>query len=433
MAGLRLALSLLRIPRLFVSLLLFPLFLSVILVIIQLWVTSFAMRTVTYTPKNLSEQFEERQKNNLVRKLVYGKGERVEHLEICRWQNIVDENGQHFEVPPQNGKCAPDRLDIAIHVKNPTSFDTSEYERIFEGNFERMHVCVRDCIPDAILSPEAEHPRADAYSFPALMLMNQVYFDEPEQKQYIKLFENKYNVLQSVGTQFFHANGYVAPVQLTNVTYELGLLASIASIVIIALWLAIKAHRRVLDYFARSGALLPMVAAMGKRDFYSAIWIVTILRVGAFLLASVPATYALFAGLGEAEDWGGIFERDIGHLLLWIVCLVVSFSFAAIVASIADLKHRYQLFAVCYRYLPLGLAVLGGAVWTLSFVLGDEGGLIRDILTCLPILGMGPIILVPLFQPHLNVLVINTLLTLVLTIWLIRSNARWFAAHLEDL
>ena len=433
MSGLRLALSLLCIPRLFVSLLLFPLFLSLILIVVQLFATTFAIEAMSQTPEMLQKRIEHTDDNNFVRKFIYGDGKRLEKITVCRWTSHTDENGEQFDNPPLTAECAPDRLDAAIHVDNPETFDPTPYSELLLGNFERLHICRQDCTPDVIITLRGDEIFSHAYSFPGLVLLNQAYFDEPVQSEYVKLVEDRYRIKNLIGTQFLHADGYTDGIQLNNVGYEIGLLVNIAGIIVIGLWLAIKAHRKVLDYFSRSGALLPMVAAMGKREFYSAIWMVTLLRVGAFLLASVPATFMLFNGLGDENAWGGIFEKDIGHFLLWLVTLVISFAFAAIVASIADLKHRHNLFAFAYRYLPLALAVVGGFLWAFSFLLGDGYGLVRDIIISIPILSMGPIIVVPLFQPNLNLLVINALLTVILTLFLVRANSRWFAAHLEDL
>lgn len=328
MLGFRLAFSLLRIPRLFVSLLLFPLFLSVVLLVVQLLGSTILIRAVDSNPGQLKARLNALEDQSFLRQIIYGDPGKIKHLDVCRWQEVPMENGQLIEMPPSD-TCKPDRLDVALHVAHPESYDSSHYEEILSGNFERLHICKSRCAPDVILNPEKNGGRADAYSIPTLLLLNRAFLDETVNNDFIKLANTRNKIMNLIGVQYLHAEGYDAPVQLTAVSLELAVLGSIASIIIVGLWLAIRAHRKVLDYFARSGALLPMVAALGKREFYAAIWLVTGLRVGAFLVASVPSTYILFQKLGEQEDWRGIFQQDLGHFLLWLFALIMSFTFAA--------------------------------------------------------------------------------------------------------
>lgn len=433
MTGFRLAFALLRIPRLFISLLFFPLLLSIVLMIAQLIGTRVMLNQVTRTPTEMKNQMEMFQQNSLLRKLIYGSGAPLQEIEVCRWERFLDEDGINIDLPPERAECMPDRLDIALHVANPAHFNPEKYVELFRGNFERLHICYSDCRPDLVLYPELKAPRIEVHSLVALLLINHLLFDSPVQEESIEVFEKRYEFLSLLGTQFFFARGYKDPVQLSNISYEVSLLISISSIIIIGLWLAVKAHRKVLDYFAKSGALLPMVAAMGKGEFYGAIWIITFVRVFIFLIATIPSTYILFSSIGEADQWGGMFQKDLGHITLWILALTGTFSLAALVSSLADLKHRIYVFAFTYRYLPLLIAATGGFFWALSFLFGDAGVMIRHTLASLPIVGIVPIIIAPIFQPPLDILTINVLLTLGLIVLLLRANTRWFAAHLEAL
>ena len=431
--GFRLALALLRIPRLFISLLLFPLILSLMLMTAQLIGTTIILSQITRTPEDMQKHVKTLQENSFLRKLVYGSGARLAAIEVCRWQGFSDEHGAVFELPPQTNTCMPDRLDVALHVKNPDEIDVTQYVELFNGNFERLHICQQDCKPDIVLHPEERPPRVNIYSLIGLLLVNQLSFDSPIEQEALTVFEKRYEFFRLLGTQFFMARGYEDPVQLSNISFEVSLLVSISSIIIIGLWLAVKAHRKVLDYFAKSGALFPMVAALGKSEFYSAIWIVTLLRVLTFLLATIPPTYFLFSSVGESEQWGGIFQKDIGHMILWIAALTSTFSLAALISSLADLKHRVYVFSFAYRFIPLMLAALGGAFWLFSFFFGESGIILRHIIASLPIVSIIPIIIAPIFQPPLDIIAVNTLLTLILITALLRSNTRWFAAHLEAL
>lgn len=433
MTGFRLAFALLRIPRLFISLLFFPLLLSIALMIAQLIGTRVMLNQVTRTPEEMKNQVKVFQQNSLLRKLIYGSGAPLEEIEVCRWERFLNEDGTSIDLPPERAECMPDRLDIALHVAEPRQYNPEKYIELFRGNFERLHICYSDCRPDLVLYPELKAPRIEVHSLVALLLINQLLFDSPVQEESIEVFEKRYEFLSLLGTQFFFARGYKDPVQLSNISYEVSLLISISSIIIIGLWLAVKAHRKVIDYFAKSGALLPMVAAMGKGEFYGAIWIITLVRVFIFLLATIPSTYLLFSSIGEVDQWGGIFQKDMGHMVLWIIALTGTFSLAALVSSLADLKHRVNIFAFVYRYLPLLMAAVGGLFWAISFFFGEAGVLIRHSLASLPIVGIVPVIVAPIFQPPLDILALNALLTLGLIVLLLRANTRWFAAHLEAL
>lgn len=207
-----------------------------------------------------------------------------------------------------------------------------------------------------------------------------------------------------------------------------------ALLVVVGLWLALRSHRKVLDYFARNGALLPMVSACGKSSFYSALWLITLLRVGAFLLTAVPLSIAFFVNHFRDEQLENLMGPQGLEFVLWILALTASLSLAAVTASIAELKHRQHLLNILLKYVPTALAFLGAAFWGLSLLL--EGAFIqfvRDTIATLPVIGMVPIILAPVFKPHLNVLALHTIIAAGVIVLVLKSNARWFAAHLEEL
>jgi len=90
--GFRLALALLRIPRLFISLLLFPLILSLMLMTAQLIGTTIILSQITRTPEDMQTHVKTLQENSFLRKLVYGSGARLAAIEVCRWQAFTDEH-----------------------------------------------------------------------------------------------------------------------------------------------------------------------------------------------------------------------------------------------------------------------------------------------------------------------------------------------------
>jgi hypothetical protein len=433
LSALRLTISLARIPRLFASLFLIPLFLSLILVYGQLVVTGIFIQSMSQSPEATRAYLKTMKRENLGRRLIYGSDAELPPLKVCRWIFAKSASGEEGEIPP-NDACAPDKLDIALHVSDPAHFDAAEYEKIFEGNIERLHVC-RTCEPHIVIEVGAEENKTQVYSVWGLMVLSLASFNDDVNDQYIAVIKNFDKIKAKIGNISFHSPGFRHPVGVRTMYVSLAVVLNIALLIVITLWLALRAHRKVLDYFARSGALLPMVAATGKGVFYAAIWFLTFLRVGGFLFAAIPMTVYGFREILKKDQASSVFEADFSAVILWIIAIVASLGLATLISSISELKQRHQFLSFLYRYLPLGLAALGLLLWSASFLFSNNSavGVFRNTLTALPILGMGPVLIAPVFKPNFDVLAIHTVLTSFLFIIALRYNARWFAAHLEDL
>lgn len=433
MTGLKLALGLLRIPRLFASLLLFPLIISCVLIVLQLFLTRLAVGWIVQDANQLTERVEKVRTENFTRQLIYGSGARLGDIKICRWIKVTDDSGEVHEIPPFS-ECNPNLLDVAIHVKDPLLFEPDSYIKLFNGNFERLHICQNACKPHIVISINNDIIDTKIQSIPALLLLSTAQLDQAIGEDYIKLANTKNSILGNLGKLQLLAKGFDEPIALSSITYETALIVNIATIIIIGLWLALKAHRKVIDYFSDSGALLPMVAAFGKGEFYSALWLITFFRVGVFMLAAIPSTLVFFFLQENEINWDGLFQKDSGHIVVWIIALFSSFTLAALISSIADLKRKHSLFAAAYTYLPLILSFFGSLIWLTTFLMPDTiAPAIRSFTTIVPIISMGPILVAPIFQPSLNILVFNTLITTLLIVILARLNITWFAAHLEEL
>jgi hypothetical protein len=247
MKGVRLAIALLRIPRLFASLLLFPLLISCILIFVQLITTGAMVGWLDQNQDAVSKRIQNVTEHSFTRKIIFGSSERLPEVEICRWTTILADDGNTYEIPPSDS-CKPDRLDIAIHVNNPKKYDVTTYQKIFNGNYERIHICKSNCKPDTIINLTNNTSRTDTYSVPALILLNQAQLEQAMGEEYLNLANSRLSILDNVGKIYLHAPGYQEPILLNSVTYEAALIVSIASIIIIGLWLALRAHRKVLDY-----------------------------------------------------------------------------------------------------------------------------------------------------------------------------------------
>ena len=180
-----------------------------------------------------------------------------------------DERGVGYEQPPSK-ECAPDRLDIALHVPDSMQVDLDEYLRLIEGDALRLHVC-KKCSPDLELFVSPQGNSVKAHSAYGLMLYTLLNLDKRIQQQYKELKKMREDLREKLGDVFFLLPELKAPIAISSLEVSLIFILNITALVVIALWLGLRAHRKILDYFSKSGALLPMVAATGKTPFLSGL------------------------------------------------------------------------------------------------------------------------------------------------------------------
>jgi len=432
MNPLKLTFSLLRIPRLFFSLIFFPLILSLILVYVQLVVTTVAVNLLNQDAKKVEENFKTREENNFLRSIIFGSGKRRPDALICRWVETLDERGDTIEVPP-NSQCSPSRLDVALQIPSLSDDDLKDYQTIFNGNVEKIHIC-KYCTPDIIIRSDGKHAQTELRSIWGALILGVVSFSPGFSEHYVEAVRSTDNVKKLLGKRSLFIGGYGSPVSLSGMETNILVVLNFAFLIVVALWLALKAHRRVLDYFSRSGALLPLVASTGKRTFYISLWLLTVIRVAAFLFAALPLT---IISLNETMDKVDVFKilyQDLSTSFLWLIAIVCGLALATLVASIAELKHRHNLLSFVYRYIPLLFCACGGILWLFSFIFeGPGASIVRNFLTSLPVVGMVPVLVAPILKPSFLILIIHSALTAGIFAVLLRHNTRWFAAHLEDL
>jgi hypothetical protein len=406
--------------------------LSLIVVYGQLLVTGTVVKVSSQDSAEVEKRFKKMRENSIARRFLYGDPAPLPAPEVCRW--AYQDLGEGLKEYPPRVECNPDRLDVALRTDNPETFDVKPYYELFEGNTERIHIC-KTCQPDLVIHAyDGEKTKTDIYSVQGMMLLGLTDFNENVTTERLEVALTFDKTMELIGSRRLHSHGYDQPIKFSGISTNVAFICSIAFLVIMTLWLALKAHRKVLDYFSRNGALLPMVAATGKKDFYAAIWYLTLFRVGAFLAAAVPLTILTFIDLDKKGRLGDLFSGGEFSFLVWIVALIASMALATMVASIADLKHRHQFLSFTYKYIPLIVCVLGALVWAFTFLVDGAGAsMIRNVAASLPIVGVAPILIAPIFKPQMLVLIIHSVLTLGLFVVLVRHNSQWFAAHLEDL
>jgi hypothetical protein len=424
-SALHLSFCLIRIPHLALSLFVFPLLIGLAVVWVQLVITGVVLKQGDPTAKVLTPDGEVvgRQDFNLMRYVLFGAPGKRAPLMVCRW--VVDAAGA--EVPP-GIECAPDRLDVALQVTDPATFDPTVYGELFEGEIDRLHLCT-SCHPDLVIRIDSQgEVLTESRSLFGLGVVSLPFF-----KNQNKINQDVSSTLGRFGEMRLFMPDVRDGIAISRLEASLPFVMNVSVLVLSALWLSVRAHRKVLDYFTRNDVLLPMVAACGKGRFYAALWILTLARVGCFLGASVPL---VFFGLQEVagKDVFRSFEVPAHEQLIWIASLVSSFALAAIIASIAELKHRHTFFSIAYKIMPLLVALVGTALWGLS-LLSESGaaGVARMTFAAIPVVGVAPLMFGPILKLPIVVLCSHLLAATLLMVVLLRRNARWFAAHLEEV
>lgn len=427
-SSLRLAVALARIPHLGRSLFLFPLILSLGIVISQLLLTGLLVRMTTISSSVQAKNVEIQTDHSPVRWLLYGSNARRPELRVCRWGDNKDSSG---EAPPAG--CNPDRLDVAIQVSDPKNFDASTYQRIFNGHIDRLHIC-KTCRPDVTIKPEGVGlTKSTAHSVFGLAILSLPYTNHDIGSRRVELLRVVEDIRSILGEISMSIPEISNTIGISALKSTLPITLNVALLVMTALWLALRAHRKVLDYLSRNDVLLPLAAACGKERFYSAIWILTIFRVGAFLAASIPIMYY---GLSDILTTYVDSPTNITPLdfIIWLFALSSTLAVSTIIASISELQHRHALLSVCYRFVPIVIALTGAVAWSFSFILPyQSAGILRLIMSAIPVLGIAPILAAPVTNLPYFPMLLHGVLALLTMILLLRRNARWFAAHLEEV
>jgi hypothetical protein len=427
--AIKLSISLIRIPRLFFSILLFPIAISLIIVFAQVVVTGLFIRSSTQSMSERTTKLSEANNKSLVRELIYGSSSLRPSLAVCRWLPPSDSNP--YETPP-NG-CEPDRLDAALHVRDPETFDPSAYQTLLSGNFDRLHICKKDCTPDIVISPKGKDVESAVGSSVALLLMQLTFYNSSVQEHMMEASSVFDDTMAKFGTIELSLPGFSQPVPFTGLKQRLMVLLNVAMLIIIALYLALKAHRNVLDYFARNGALLPMVAAAGSDTFYMSIWLITLFRVAIFLMAAFPLLVFAAIDSGSTKYFSALVS-DSAFFLFWVLVLTLGVFLTTLISSIAELKRRHSFITALYRYVPLLISFAGAVIWLATLLFDTEVFLtLRSITTSIPLIGLTPLLLAPLFRPAAWPMIAHGISSFILIALLLKTNARWFSAHVEEL
>lgn len=420
--ALRLAYALARIPRLFCSFLLFPLLVGLGLALFQLVLTSLYLTVLGRSSDALEGELSHRREQGKGVLLRLGVTEPFTSTTLCRWQ---------AERPPPGCDLRP--FDVAVQVSGATEGEVAAVVALFDGLTPRIHLC-EACRAEVTVHAGA-NARTEVYDVWSLPLLTMVASDSPElRSRVVEVVRAAEGVRDLLGETELVLRGFIAPVSISRLKAIFALIFSVASSLVIGLALALRAHRRILDYFARNDVLLPLVAACGKRTFYGALWWLTLFRVGAYFVAVVPASVLVFIELVSPETQAAFVGGELLSLGLWLGALLSGMSLLVVVASIGELRHRRTFTSLLYRFGPLLVCGLGGLLWGLTLLVPSEFMLnARQVLAGTPILGLVPVLIAPAFRPPHGTLVFHALAASVLILGVLRLNTRWFAAHLEEV
>ncbi len=420
MNAILLAFSLIRVPRLFVSLLLVPLVVGLGIAILQAVTSSLYFGVVDETAKQAQTRIDtEPSGNKWLRTQLFNSPKPLDRIQVCDWSKE---------------KCKIKKHDIVIKTDGLEQFNLEEYKKFFQGSTRTLHLC-NHCTADIVVTSTKDLVRSDINNISGLgvIMLTDSSSNAEAKKHFVEAKKTWEHFKDISGTVYLHTKGLDQAINMTQASKIMLLIMNTALIAIISIWLSLKGHRKILDYFSHNGALLPLVAACGKSTFYNSLWIITILRVALFLISSLPTTI-LFYSYAVPEETLNVFFKNAPDFILWLSALTSSLCSLALIASIAELKKRHSITSLTYRYLPLVLCLFGTIVWAMSmFSSAQTAKNIQAIISCIPIIGISPIITSPLFNTNSTVVAAHSLLATCLVILLLRTNSKWFAAHLEEI
>lgn len=400
----------------------------------QLLVSTAFIGFVSETPADYQKRVTTKsEESRLIRNILYGKEGDLAPLKICRWTA-----SKPLEEQAPGADCQIGPFEVAYQVDDPLSFNATELTSYLQGSTPKLHLC-RNCRAAITITNKDGRLVSDVKGLRALgvFMLSDAQKTTDASSDYVSAKvtarENLEKFRKIGGTILLHPAGFTHAINVSEATKTMLLIINTAVIAIVALWLSLKGHRKVLDYFAKNGALLPLVAACGNKQFYNAIWLVTLLRVAFFLLSVIPPTLLLFLRL-IPEETLAVFVPSAPDFILWLLSMLSGLACLAIIASIAELKQRHCLASFLYRYVPLLLAFLGTVVWFGAvFSESPYAWAVQQLISALPVLGISPVLLSPLFPLSSTILGVHSVVAAFLVLYVMHRNSKWFAAHLEEI
>jgi len=423
MTSLKLALAFIRIPRLFVALLFWPLILGLLISIFQILLSVGYLQISDSRATQVEQRLEAKTNyDSWLTRVVHGNSP-PQDPEICRWQGSER---------PLSDPCKEQKYDAAVITDNPADFDPSPYLAHFGKSIRALHLC-KSCKAALVMNPSIDEMNIYSIRGMLIYMLKDFVQGKEQSKHYVDFLKHREKTSEFEGEVKLHPGNNPLVISLSSLIPHLLFIFNAATLVLLTLWLALKAHTRVLNYFSKNDALLPLVASCGKKSFYNSIWLITAARVGCFLLAAIPVTIISYSKLLRESPLETLGTSG-WYLLLWFLAIVSSLALVTMISSLAELKKRHSLTGFLYQYLPLTICLTGLMLWgvaifsnlNFSFQFGR-------VILATPILGLGPLLISPITEADPGVVFIHLLLSLIFFLRLKNSNSDWFASHLGQI
>ena len=155
--SLHVAVSLLRVRRLFFSLFLGPVLLGLIIVLVQTAATVILIDLSNEDSEQFGERMSSSTESEILRGYVFGSGEIPDQPRIC---NEIDAANE----------CPLKESDIVVHNQSNRVIDIKEFQETFRGAAQRIHFC-KDCTSDFILTVGESNTETRIFSLSGLAVL----------------------------------------------------------------------------------------------------------------------------------------------------------------------------------------------------------------------------------------------------------------------
>jgi hypothetical protein len=196
--------------------------------------------------------------------------------------------------------------------------------------------------------------------------------------------------------------------------------------------LGVWSHQRVLLYLKSNSVLVPLAASQGPDALYSALWLLTLVRLAAFFVTGAILSWLSFKTVFSTPPLSLLFSGDVAAAIAWGILLVIGFCVPAFTMAAMEFKVRQSSFAWAVKYIVVLTILIGGVIHgSLFFSEAPIPVFLRQWLYAVPFVGIPGLALAPVVRPDWWFLVLHGAGSAVLLCWMWRTNRDWFRRNLE--
>ncbi|MBP9838468.1 MAG: hypothetical protein KBC84_07115, partial [Proteobacteria bacterium] len=210
----KIAINLLSIPRLFASLLFWPIVIGLSCAVVQISASSAYIKFVEEKPQdyikrlNAPDEFSEHMRNFLV-----GRKSEFTEIKVCRWSEV-----DGVEKAPVDCEVHP--LDVAINTDNVTDYNQEQYLNLYKGNVERLHIC-KSCKTDMTIHTNLENKNVTTITSLHGILLHGLVETTVDKKlgdHFINFKVKAEEYKKTSGTILFYPSGFKSPINFSKAT-----------------------------------------------------------------------------------------------------------------------------------------------------------------------------------------------------------------------